>query len=362
MNRTSWTCFAYAALSLAALSSCKKKANVSHTAYILGPQSQIKSYSSTAPDTAVKASSSVVLILTHLNGGSVKFCTGTLVAPETGSKDVRVLSNHHCFADANHDDTAQDKVLPEACNKTIVYFGFTQEKVTQMGQLNSASCKEGSLRTHFAADLSVFTLKDPVPDDFHPMDIYSGEDFPTGRKALIVHYPDIPENDAVPPGERVKVPTLAYTTDNCSIIGAFSTDEWTLDHSLPFSLRHSCDLVHGSSGSALVDAETHTLIGVNWGGIKVRYDDSVDVSNVATRAVYAKAFLDNNMSVFANPAKPTGKDTQNKGFHDASAAGTSGDSGNAQNKGLCGAFGAKDQGQGLIWFGLPLFLFVRRRR
>jgi hypothetical protein len=75
----------------------------------------------------------------------------------------------------------------------------------------------------------------------------------------------------------------------------FAVSEWDLDRTLPYSLRHTCDLIHGSSGSGLIDAKTGKILGVNWGGIKISLDAGVRTDNVATRAKYAQAFLNNSV-------------------------------------------------------------------
>ena len=75
-------------------------------------------------------------------------------------------------------------------------------------------------------------------------------------------------------GSVVKL-TLTQTSplDDCKVIGPFDVSEWDLDRTLPFSLRHTCDLIHGSSGSGLIDAKTGKVLGVNWGGIKIAIEN-----------------------------------------------------------------------------------------
>jgi hypothetical protein len=145
----------------------------------------------------------------------------------------------------------------------------------------------------------VFTVSENRPGPYLPLQLWEGETVPEGRKAYIVHYPDIPENlEAINPA-AARLPVAAVTTQDCKVSGLFDPAEWDLDRTLPYSLRHTCDLIHGSSGSALVDAQTSTLIGVNWGGIKITYSSGTRVDNVATRIDFVKAFLENRVESFA---------------------------------------------------------------
>jgi hypothetical protein len=277
--------------SLAALAAgCKPRPfQVSTTAYILGPQSQIipidASDESQIPPAALNAST---LIATTLQSKQVKFCSGTLIAPEKAGDPFRVLANHHCFAQADASDKALPDLLPEACTETKVYFGFVQ------GRSQSATegaCAAGSLRTSYQGDIAVFTLVANPPAQYQPLDLWDGEDAPAGRQALIVHYPDTDGVLAEPPDGGAKLPTAQATLNNCKTVGPFDVNEWDLDRTLPFSLRHSCDLIHGSSGSGLIDVETGKILGVNWGGIQVTYESGTRTDNVATKASFVAAYL-----------------------------------------------------------------------
>lgn len=268
---------------------------VSRTAYIVGASMDIEPLREGALGKVKRPLvDATVLIATFTGGGSkLKFCSGTLVAPENDGGKLRVLSNHHCFATMDADGKATPTLLPEACSSTKIYLGFLPE---QSGGAFQAACQTGSLRTDFAGDISIFTVDREVPGSYRPLSLWQQVDNPTGRRAVVLHYPDVPENAEAPRGLTIKLPTAAITTNDCRVLGEFAAAEWELDRALPFGLRHSCDLIHGSSGSALIDEESGTILGVNWGGIKISYAEGDRTDNVATKASYVAAFIDNRLS------------------------------------------------------------------
>lgn len=276
---------------------CKKtdlKAN-HQSGYIVGPSNDILSVGGEGSEGAVAikelsplAVNGTVLIATKLSDKRVKFCSGSLIAAETAADHYRILTNHHCFAETDSDDKATPKRLPEACTKTTVYFGFF---AGQTASSVAIACLPGSLKTNFEGDLGVFELVSNPPEKYQPLSLWDGEDAPEGRLAGIVHYPDTEEHMESPPAGGPRLPTASVTVNDCHVVGPFAISEWDLDRTLPFSLRHTCDLIHGSSGSALIDLKTSQILGVNWGGIKISYDSGTRTDNVATRASYVTAFL-----------------------------------------------------------------------
>jgi hypothetical protein len=279
----------------------KKLLQTSTTAYIIGPsdiQSLSDSTRESVPQEAMKAD---VLLATRLVSRKTKFCSGSLIEPQTPGGPMRVLTNHHCFAASDENGKALKNILSEACVATKVYFGFEASKPEAAFE---TACVPGSLRTDYNGDLAVFSLTSEPPSKYQPLKFFSGANHGIGRSAIIVHHPDVEEYSRVPPGGSVRLPTAAVTKTDCKVLGLFDSSEWELDRTLPFSLRHTCDLIHGSSGSALVDRETGTLIGVNWGGIKISQGSDTRVENVATRGDYALAFVNDNLDGFTkgNPS------------------------------------------------------------
>jgi len=288
-------------LLLASAVACKKKPlSISTTAYILGPQSLISVITpreqSEIDPRVLNAS---VLISTRLGPSEVKFCSGTLIPSDLVGGNLRVVANHHCFAEVDSEGIAIQELLPEACIKTKVYLGFFA------GQSESSTiteCLPGSLRTTLDGDLSVFRLASKVPDQFQPLSLADPNTNLAGRQALIVHYPDIKSAKVASPDGGPKLPLAQVTRERCKIIGNFPIGHWQFDRSLPFSIKHTCDLTHGSSGSGLIDAATGQLIGVNWGGIKINDNGQTETVNVATSIGFVDAFLNFNTSKLEHQA------------------------------------------------------------
>lgn len=337
------------------LISCKKPSlQAGRTAYIVGPTNDIVSMRSEKTDEVdADVLSSAVLIVTQTDGDKVKFCSGTLIDSEISGERLRVLSNHHCFAQIGDNQLASETLMVGACTDTKVYLGFLPD---QTANAFVSACEPGSLKTNFNGDLSVFTLSSEVPPNFKPVSLYDGQDQGIGRRALIVHYPNIEENLETPRGGKVELPTAALTINDCRVLGEFDPIEWSLDRSLPISLRHSCDLIHGSSGSGLIDAETGKLLGVNWGGIKVSYSDRERVDNVATKAKFVEAFLagraeEELASVEARLDQASGTNSDKKvGIERRTLALIEG-----TRAGKCGVIAAANQSNG--WSHMVLLLF-----
>ena len=288
---------ALAALGLGVPLACKSKRllETSTTAYIIGPNDIKNLTEETKQKVPTQIVQAEVLLATRLASKKTKFCSGTLVDSEAAGAPLRILTNHHCFAETDADGKALKVLLREACTETKVYFGFESSPSSVAFE---SACVPGSLRTDFNGDLAVFQLTIRPPETHQPLKFFSGPDYGIGRRGLIVHHPDIEANAKQPPDGGVRLPTASVTLDDCKVIGLFEASEWDLDRTLPYSFRHSCDLIHGSSGSALIDAETGTILGVNWGGIKISQGSETRTENVATRADYAAAFLANNLDSF----------------------------------------------------------------
>ena len=240
---------------------------------------------------------SVVLLTTKVSNNKRKFCTGTLIPAQSGEENFRVVTNHHCFAHADDDGQVNRELFPGHCSTTQVYFGFFKGNVKER---KVYTCLEGSFRSDYDGDLAVFTLNENPPGPFKPGVLWSGDENADNKEAFVIHFPgmdDSSRDDQVfEPTSGISLPVGRITESNCITKGRFPPGEWHLDKSLPMGIRHTCDQLKGSSGSALWDKGTRTILGVNWGGIKLLYGgDAERTFNVATRAAYVQAFLANDL-------------------------------------------------------------------
>jgi Trypsin-like peptidase domain len=270
---------------------CKEKfSGLSYSSYIIGPTNDIKPLdASTETDVIAKVMRSTVLVTTKRATGAVKFCTGSLIAPEDGQESPRVVTNHHCFAEIDPAGLATDKLMPEACAGTLVFVDFNH---TTDYRGEEIECASGSLRTSAVLDLAVFTLARKVSRPIEPLEFYKGDESGIhNRQALIIHYPSQSKETVKSARLGVALPEESVTSENCTALGMFADDEKRLDPILGVGIRHSCDLVHGSSGSALIDQESGVILGVNWGGIKIQRGSELVEVNVATAASYAADFV-----------------------------------------------------------------------
>jgi hypothetical protein len=336
---------------------CKQALQISKTAYVIGNNDIVRLDSNALIGGTVQVADSSVLISTLVAQKKRKFCSGTLIKSSDG-ENLRVLTNHHCFANVDSNGNVATELLAEACTSTQVFLGF---RAGETDQSTVVSCLPGSLKTDPPGDLAVFTLASKVPERFRPLEIWSRGEVPAGRPAMIVHYPDVDENFMQVTGTRSKLPVASLTDNDCQTQGSFPESEWRFDATLPFSMKHSCDLLHGSSGSALIDQESRTILGVNWGGIKIDYKKRVDTINVATRADYVLAFLSGDTSQWQTnlaAAQNVASGNASKSAERSSSASgiTCGVIGLASG---AGAFGLLP----MVFFAAPIAtLFIRRRK
>jgi hypothetical protein len=281
-----------ALISVPMLSACKPGITLSKAAFIVGPTNDIVQLDTATKHLGIEqVANASVLIATSLPTGRKKFCSGTVIVDPLSDK-AGILTNHHCFAEVDSKNNVLPNWIPEACTETVVYFGFRQGQSESTRMLR---CKPGSLRSDMDGDLAFFQLLEEIPEPYLPLAMWDKGLVPSNKPAMIVHFPDIEEHHIRLQGSRNRLPSAALTLDNCIVEGAFKQSDWKHDRSLPFALRHTCDLLKGSSGSALVDRETHKVLGVNWGGIELKYADRIETVNVATSSEYVTAFLMNQL-------------------------------------------------------------------
>ncbi|NDE16114.1 hypothetical protein EBZ80_14400 [bacterium] len=293
-----------------AIASCKPAIvhKLTTAAYIIGPDNiqrvdrhEPASVMNTAPNEELikSVAATAVLIVSPMTTGETRFCSGNIYKRPSGPV---VLTNRHCFAPDKEHSAESNGVDPWACEKTQIYRAF--DPVTALPSVRN-SCLRGSLTVNPLVDLAWFKLDGPgtepdAPDapDALPkgLELRPKDPQPADRiGALIVHFPDV-ESQRVRmdlnkfPGAPMTIPRISLTWEDCKTAGYFRVETYSVDPSLPYSIRHTCDMIKGSSGSSLVDATTGESLGVNWGGIKFGDGDG-EVYNIATRATMAASFL-----------------------------------------------------------------------
>lgn len=330
------------------LVACKEKAiNISYSAYIIGASNDIKPLNQeTSKNVADKAIQATVLVTTKRNNGSVKFCTGSLIAPESNQELPRVITNHHCFAEIDQSGLATDKLMPEACSNTLAFIDFNFKTGYKGEQI---ACATDSLRTSSELDLAVFTLSRKISRGLDPLTFFKGSEADIKAKsALIIHFPTQTASTVKSSVLGVELPQGSITEANCQAIGFFDEDEKALDPILKVGIRHTCDLVHGSSGSALIDRDSGTILGINWGGIKIQRGQELMEVNVATWAKYAEDFVNGRKGDIHGEANATLGQSSSKAVVKMSEEKGGGPKKNfmtkAKEKVSCGSIGSAETG------------------
>ena len=308
--------------------------------YIIDNNNIIKLSTENQGQVGQQALKGSVMLATTLAGQKVKFCSGVLIA---GNPNPLVLANHHCFAQTDEEGVTTEALIPEACSETYVYLGFSELTNYQPEKIK---CKDNTLKTDFVGDLSVFELESIPTFEFTTLDFWDGDPAAIDRQAEIVHYPAAKESFRVPPNESVPLPTTAITYEDCVVKGPFEKPEWGLDPALPHGIRHTCDLIKGSSGSALIDRETQKILGINWGGIKLKTHNGSRVDNVATWVPYIKAFLEGKSESIQiarqNELDASVKDQKQKTSTEKQLA-------SKVEKTFCGSLGRPVQNKNWLW-------------
>jgi hypothetical protein len=271
-----------AIIAFTSIAACKQKLSIQKTAYILGENDIVTVNAKNDIPEIRKAS---VLIATKLTSGSSRFCSGTMI--KDSEQVLHIVTNHHCFSEEDDQGNVKRELLAQACVDTLIHFDFIEGNNRKS---KSVKCLPGSLRSDPDIDLAVFKLQSPPPADHHELEFFTGDS--SGRKAIIFHYPARTNGSALD-SNNVSLPLGALTSNDCRVLGPFNNDEIALDSVLGASIRHTCDLDHGSSGSALIDLDSSKVLAINWGGVTIDQKDKgiLRKDNTATRADIAQAFL-----------------------------------------------------------------------
>ncbi|MBF0441842.1 MAG: trypsin-like peptidase domain-containing protein, partial [Oligoflexales bacterium] len=266
--------------------SCKQPSvPISRSGYILGPVSNIFVVTTENKDSLSEEHLAAAVLLTNvMSTGKRKFCSGTLIQGETPDSVYRVVTNFHCFSDEETkliDTASSGKInaqVSSICAGTKVIFGHIKG---EQYKEEVGDCSTDGFRYDIDADLALFKLmKNPSPR-FMPGSIWQEDEIPPNRSARVVHFPTLDlsdpknlENMLENKTLGISLPAAQATIDNCKVLGRFPEEDWHLDPALKMGMKHTCDQIKGSSGSALWDAELNLILGINWGGITLNYPNS----------------------------------------------------------------------------------------
>ncbi|MEY4630156.1 MAG: hypothetical protein RIQ81_276 [Pseudomonadota bacterium] len=236
-----------------------------------------------------QVAAATVLIVAPLRSGETRFCSGAAYTTDNG---VVIVTNRHCFATSKEHKAEDVPLDPWACEKTQVYLDFDLSTALPGRR---AACAKGSIKTNARLDLATFKLEGDTPAQ--TLQLRKIDPTPSDRLAtFIVHFPDVEEKRirldlAKFPGAPATAPRMTVSFEECQTAGYFKEEHYKIDPSLPYGLRHTCDMIKGSSGSSLIDAATGESLGVNWGGIRFGEDPTAETFNIATRATLVTSFL-----------------------------------------------------------------------
>lgn len=208
-----------------------------------------------------------VLITTLMDSGLSSFCSGFVV--KLSDDSATVITNYHCLASYDSDQSfrvpTHHAVPQQACSQTLV--NFTPDRVSQSG------CKAGTIRYDSSADLAAFEVTPPkngFPDYVKPIAIARYRPR-ASEPAYMIHFPHDPRVLSTTDLLDDPLPKARITKIGCKTIASPHPLRWhPFDDLIPFSIEHTCFLLKGSSGSALISSHTHKVIGVNWGSL---YED-----------------------------------------------------------------------------------------
>lgn len=328
--------------------SCKPPARVSKTAYVIDSNDIETITEKDAERIHQDILNSSVVFVTSVSKNSRKYCSGTIIAPQESDGPYRILTNRHCFVEEEGTKEVQP-LLSGHCSSTKVFFGYLKGKAHK----KSIGYCAGGFRSDPNGDLAIFNLKEVPKSPYNSAELWDGPSPGANKEAMIVHYPFIAKDDARYQTETgyvreagIRIPFAQVTEDNCLTGEPFSQEEWQFDRALPVSIKHSCDQKKGSSGSGLFDRESGRLIGVNWGGIILSYQNRQKrVHNVATSIGYVRNFVNDIANTGVNISSASGNS-------DVSVESTKAAESSKKQKQLCGTI----SNVGSSFWGLVLLM------
>ena len=208
----------------------------------------------------------------YSQGEKDHFCTGTIVGKH---KDLlTILTNAHCLPESFYPQDGA--VAADDCSKHISIYihaaaGFEKN-------LQKLPCFTGSPKRDPTHDVAAFQVKGVVPPYIQPLAIKKKQ-LTIDRKAYLVHFSREMKFIAnkfprVSPGKHLaRLPGAAITFTDCFVIPlaiSLPTTQKTVLYK-EFHDMHTCDSANGSNGAALIDANSHVILGLHWGGNYLDY-------------------------------------------------------------------------------------------
>ena len=214
----------------------------------------------------------VTLLASDGNEKKVKTCSGSLLreTSPSGVHEYKVLTNYHCFTVEGGEAEemaggAVETLTPETCVQTKVYVNFP---ATAGRETMVLSCRAGSFRGDPRLDLALFTVDGRLPADQPTAKLWQGGDIPLERTVFVLHYPNVSETFMQKlPDSNIKAPIKMVTVNDCYYKGRFNEQQQLGSYNVAYWVKHTCDLLSGSSGSALLDLVTGDILAVNRGAV-----------------------------------------------------------------------------------------------
>ena len=205
----------------------------------------------------------------------VKTCSGTLIRV---AGKAQVLTNQHCFADnylhkaddvCAYDNTVDADNFASPCENTFAHLNF--QTSTDQEETISLAC-QGGFASDKDLDLAIFDVDASLlPSDQPYADLWTGE-IRTRQDAFLFHHPACGEGNhamiEVQDDMRMIAMIKTITFEDCRVLSLPTSVQKVLSPQI-YTL-HSCPTRPGSSGAAILDAKTGTILAIHRGISELR--------------------------------------------------------------------------------------------
>ena len=209
----------------------------------------------------------------------LKTCSGTLI--KVGNK-TRVLTNQHCFSDnfirsakdnrCAYDNQQKADSFSNPCMNTFAHVNFP---ASDEQQTISLAC-QGSFAASKELDLAIFAVDaNSLPANHPHADLWAGEEVATGQEAFLLHHPNCGQgNFQQIPNTSIGAMIKTITFESCRITALPAEAEKLF--SLQQNIAHTCVTLPGSSGAAILDANTGAILAVHQAMLELTQTDDSD--------------------------------------------------------------------------------------